>query len=477
MQVTFNHEHHQQKQQQKQNKRHPKKGRGGGGNNPLVISSPPPKQSQFDVLTKTVLKVFLKTRWNAEAKMLNLSQMKDSSDLREVSPDFNALAFCTKLFNVIGEIYVPMRLESISFSDNSITTLRHICTGLKNCEASVKNICLSKNKVSMLTEIDYLKPLNLREVMLNDNPIATHVEYVKHTVRKLSTVEMLDQVSVMQIRQELLPKLPPVAGGHKDDGLDMLGNFAAKYFKELDARQSETLLDAYDTNAIFSFTVDGSVTIPSLPRATNLFSFLLKNSHNIKTAQCRASPTQGLRKGRLKIVTFLLSLIFPAGFTTLHDSLAVDMKCLGQKLIATIHGKLTLRATSSGSSSSGGKNSNLTSTFCFDRTWILNPNTGGGEWPLSIMNDVFHLRSDSSNVMVGPSQNAPTPATPANPAPTTTTTTTTEMQMIQAVQQATGMTAERCKELLINTGGDVQASLKKFSEMKDNIPKEYFAQR
>eukprot|EP01006_Ploeotia_vitrea_P052123 TRINITY_DN67654_c6_g1_i2.p1 TRINITY_DN67654_c6_g1~~TRINITY_DN67654_c6_g1_i2.p1 ORF type:complete len:402 (+),score=48.58 TRINITY_DN67654_c6_g1_i2:50-1207(+) len=288
----------------------------------------------MDPTTKSLLKLFLSTRWDKTARLLDLSQLKSAEAFTGIGwvPDLNTLSFCTKLCSVISEIYVPLHVQSLSFSDNGISTLLHLSKCLSSSDISIANLCLSNNKLSMLSELDNLKDLRLREVMLTGNPVATHVQYKQYSIKKLSSLELLDGDPIMGLRATLMPRLPPVVGGHCDDTnkLDMLGKFTQKFLAAVDQRQQESLLDAYDKNALFSFTVDTKMTLPNVPRANQLFSNLLRVSHNLQTAQGKARPTQGVRQGRLKTVEAMFRVVWPDPFTTTHSDFQVDLKSFGE---------------------------------------------------------------------------------------------------------------------------------------------------
>lgn len=328
--------------------------------------------------------------------MLDLSSLIEAEDISELSPNLNAANFCNKLARCISEGKAwAQSLDSINMSYNNIATLKHLTTALLEYNVKLQNLSLSNNSIANIREVDYLVDMRLREVMLSDNPIAKKGdEYHRYVVKKLRTIELLDTISVKEWRKQLLPKLPDPCDSQMTTqaNADLVHAICGSYFKCIDEGRFEDLLDAYDADAFLTHVTEPQIRVYQSVNAKSYHQTMQYRSHNLLRLDCANTKdcTKNVYRGRIAISDALRKDMYSKLRDVTHDvsKFKCDAVVLGATVVATIHGVFHYKVE--------GERTNFSS--CFDRVFVLRPNTSGGVWPARIAND---------NVVIRCSQPAP----------------------------------------------------------------------
>lgn len=408
-------------------------------------------RNKVDGLTHRLLKLYMEKNWNPQAKALNLANLIESPDLSDMVPDFNKNMFCQKLCKIITETEeFAKNLESINLAGNKIYTLRHFCSAMQAYQLPLQNLCLSNNIIKELGEVDHLAEVKLREVMLDGNPVASRGdEYHRYVVKKLKTIQLLDGVDVRAWRKELLPKLPEVADSfcpQQEHGALIMA-FCQRYYKCVDEGDLSSLSDAYTNDAIFSYTLERD-PVPSQNhgKANAYHSGLFHKSHNLKTKR-NADNTANVKCKRDLVITSLRQLYgLDHGWKMSHavEQFKLDAFPLNDTILCTIHGSYKYWCPDA---------TQIEFKKCFDRTFLLVPNTANTGWPARIANDMLSLRANQVTPIVLPAEDLHT-----------------------QVKRATGMNDMFVAKLLEQANNNIEFALSLFNENKSQgkIPPEAF---
>jgi hypothetical protein len=365
------------------------KGKGGGPNRGGT--------GAMDKVATKLLNLYCEKKWNEQARMIDLSGLTKAEDVAELNVNLNNTHFCDRLALVIAQGGTwAGKLDSLNLSNNGIYSLKNLAQALNYHDVRIQNLALTGNKIKDLSEVDYLLDMRLREVLLKGNPIEQQGDsYHKYVVKKLRTVELLDQVSVKEWRKELLPKLPDPQDSCMTDHAQMVFQMCALYFAAVDQGNFDALLDAYDSKCVFSCVSEPSTRIFKFPGSKNYHANLQFKSHNLKLAYNVKKPWNCVFSGRSKIVEFLRNDLY-AKIKVKHDvsTFKADALTMGDTIVATLHGQFSY--------SFAGDRDNIEYQRCFDRVFILKPNRVGTEWPARISNDSVTIRSMQDTPMMLP---------------------------------------------------------------------------
>eukprot|EP01012_Entosiphon_sulcatum_P008153 TRINITY_DN1431_c0_g1_i1.p1 TRINITY_DN1431_c0_g1~~TRINITY_DN1431_c0_g1_i1.p1 ORF type:complete len:458 (+),score=66.98 TRINITY_DN1431_c0_g1_i1:403-1776(+) len=426
--------------------------RGGQGGKQWSVDQGGPRNNKVDGLTHNLLKLYMEKNWNGQAKALNLANVAESPDLKEVSPDFNKPLFCQKVCKIIAETEeFAKNLESINLAGNKIYTLKHFCSAIQSHQIPLQNLCLSNNAIKDLVEVDNLVECRLREVMLDGNPIASKGdEYHRYVVKKLKSIQLLDTVDVRSWRKDLLPKLPDTRDSFSmvpEQG-HLVIEFCRRFFGCIDQGDFSSLSDAYINDAIFSYTMERITSIaPTTHGKGNAYhSRLFQAQHNLRT---KRSDTANIKCKRDVVIGAMRQFYgVDHGWKCAHnvDELKIDCFPLNDTILCTVHGSYKYFCSDAPQTEY---------KKCFDRTFLLTKNEANTGWPARIANDMVNLRAIQGSPILMP---------PENP--------------FAQVKRQTGMNDNFVARLLEQTGNDVERALAVFfdNQSKGAIPPEAFVQ-
>ena len=105
-------------------------------------------------------------------------------------------------FTNIDIISQMKSLKLISLSSNKISSLKPF-QNLQN----LKELILRNNNIENIDEIDFLKTCNkLNFLWLEENPVCKNEEYKIHLIKTLPNLKNLDNIEVIQIKEEIKKK-------------------------------------------------------------------------------------------------------------------------------------------------------------------------------------------------------------------------------------------------------------------------------
>ncbi|KAJ9445584.1 Nuclear RNA export factor 1 [Diplonema papillatum] len=385
-----------------------------------------------------------------------------------LSCNFNAKSFVDVVFEILEDDFPT--IESLSIAGNSITSLGYFRAAAEEHHqlGFIRNLDLSNNKLHSFKELEMLKPFKLAEVILKGNPIAQSKDYAKEVISKLPTVEMIDQENVVELRSSLRPSFPPVndtfyfAEGTKD----VVFEFCRMFFAAIDEKAFDSeLINAYDSNCLFTLTTGQDLTIGSGVKAEQIIRNLRDAGHNLCKLKNEAAPAKTVHKGRIEAVEVLKKKVY-SGMSTTHDlqTFQVDTMSHGSLsppvISANVHGIVEFT-----SQSPSGK----TSSFkrCFDRVLVLAPAPAGSQWPAILVNDMLHLRAHRKSVVLKPANDDSAPPSVEE----------ARRKMLATVMSSnTKLTIEYATMCLDAANWDPVAAEQLFKEKQSELPPEAWKQ-
>lgn len=475
---------------------------------------------------------FVKQRWNAEARFLNLERMAEDDFIikNQLTPPGGSGS--GKELAVIFKLAKELKpeVQTISLAHNGIQTGALLST-LSHYLPRLANLSLEGNHLKMWRDLDHIagkkgKLEHLRELILKGNPIREleyqnnrAEKYKSEVARRFPSLEMLDQEAIVKISFDV-PQAStstvhvkrPAATTFPNEmmpsfvtGVDgtLISNFLMRFFPLYDNQRS-ALIDAYDPNATFSFSANTS--IPTRARIEGFHhSKEMPNQRKLEWAPWLNGGKGGSRNlsrmagGGEKLVKTLhvggeeavkAMVELPS---TKHDvSSAPEKFCVdawpishagATALFMTLHGQFT-ELPSEGIRS-------------FDRSFILAPAADGSRaklagWDVVILSDMLVVRAYSSHEAWRPGPllvqagDAPSTSTPAA-APTAlppqlppqvqealSRIPEPQRSLVLQVCQRTGLNVEFSVQCLEGNGWDLDRALANFEQVKGTLSRDAF---
>ncbi|KAG8779149.1 nuclear mRNA export, poly(A)+RNA binding protein [Serendipita sp. 397] len=396
------------------------------------IRSRLPKRTQnADVSVIQTWKTVIQSRYNAQARFLNLDNLSTDPELLSRGIPFNKIRESRELQVIMK---VASQLEpvpvTISLAHNGLDG-SHIFSSLHRYIPNVVNLSLTGNKVRSSKDMEiFAGPkwvlTKLRELILLDNPIYEMAlaqgkieEYRKEITRKFPSLEILDNVPVPHIRLSIAPTTPriplvpeaakafPTPMGSNAIATDIQAfvfNFLQRYLAGFDTSRP-SLHSAYTPASTFSFSYDS--TIPPQSRQRGVL-YKMPNQRKLDWSAWHSAGSRNLMKthgslqdARDRLFTGADDILVGLGLlpTTKHivaegekfvvDTVQMDLGA-GPQLFITIHGEFV---------EAPGVIDGIRS---FDRSLILSPAPDGSYakqngWDAMIISDQLNIRSYSSH--------------------------------------------------------------------------------
>jgi len=249
--------------------------------------------------------------------------------------------------------------------------------------STVANLSFDGNVITKFEELDSLKEIKLREIVLSNNPLKQTIDETKYrseVLRRFPNLKYLDGKKVEPLVSFGLPSymsgsLPPIKGNLFDSSQtqSLVETFLKKYFEMYDAEKRSDLVEAYTDNSYFSLSASSDT-----PHAYK------SKSRNLLYLKDAARKKMLLHVGKINIVHFLSSLP-----QTRHEFTDVRVDSFVMKDISTtpilyinIHGSFR-EATS-------------TTSLSYNRTFLLSPVQPNSSsaihgWPAVVLNDQLHV--------------------------------------------------------------------------------------
>jgi len=110
------------------------------------------------------------SRYDQTHNFLSLSGIVGDSRLSFLRQfDLNQEKSCGLFFKSFAQDLVKANIQSLDLSGNQLTTLRGISQSLSSLSC-LRNLSLANNQLSSFQELDYIKSLQLNELVLSGNP-------------------------------------------------------------------------------------------------------------------------------------------------------------------------------------------------------------------------------------------------------------------------------------------------------------------
>lgn len=445
----------------------------------VQVDQGPTGEQQEGNTTVQALRQFLRSRYNPQVKMLDLTNMKGDPLLQQVGV-FATASTSSKMFPALMKIADNERdmvVESVNLAQNNLQEVTSVTT-LAQSFPDLKNLSLADNQISRLRGIENWrhKFRNMRELILTGNPIIANEPTYKDEIMKMfPRLIMLDGNVVRDESQLDVLKLPlPVKHTffENPEVQSVSSNFLTSYFDLFD-RDRTQLLQLYDDMSMFSLSVNNQA--PRIITANNTmgphsWSAYIPMSRNMT----RISANQ--RQTKLSLGPQAIGNAFRRIPETKHtlvespEKFAIDVwRTQGVRqpddtgIVITIHGEFMERSQAHRS---------------FDRTFILLPGQMGN---MIVASDMFTVRAWSGHDAYKendqpPSQPpAPQAAEPNNVPPELVGLKEDQLMVIQNLMNQTRLTPQYARMCAEQANFDLQQALALFQQSQQQLPPDAFA--
>lgn len=237
-------------------------------------------------VTFQVLRGFLHSRYNQQAKFLNLAMMMSDPTLQAhemLSTPERAVKVFQALMKVAGENYPGV--ESISLEGNSLDNA-NLVSSVAQTYPSLLNLSLANNQINSIASFMKLKNQlpRLRELVLAGNPILQHPAFRSQASELVALFPRLLILDGVPVRNEAdLPKnslpAPIMPTFFEDEGVASLAPVFLTNFFELWDTNRPGLLALYDQASTFSLCYNGGA--PHLPTSKPAPASYIQMSRNL----------------------------------------------------------------------------------------------------------------------------------------------------------------------------------------------------
>lgn len=428
---------------------------------PLQINierTTPPNMPLTDELVDKI-KLVMSKRYNIEHKALNLKSFHTDEEFAGES--FYAPLWRSNVMNKVLTIIIDNipELKAIDLSNNKLNTssLEFFST-FKSKAKDLTILYLADNKIADTKPLERLKGLELVELKLTGNPVATSlgssytasIRKIFPKLQQLDGKELPKEISFdddeVTASTDIPASIPKMVKNEAASGVVL--TFLEQFFKLYDSDNRQPLLDAYHESAMFSLSAYG--------RHEQLSSYI-PESRNLKRVEYEKKRHDLLRRGRLSVVAFLSKLP-----KTEHDmnTFTLDVPFTSESLMTfTVTGCFRERDT---------KQSNIKH---FNRCFLVVPQNAG----FCIINETLFIcaATDISNrkAFVNP------PPVVAVAAPVPEIDVAAKQTLALAFSEKSGMNIEFSAKCLEENSWDFDKAAVVFSEAKAKgiIPPEAFA--
>ncbi|KAH8100008.1 hypothetical protein BXZ70DRAFT_939960 [Cristinia sonorae] len=381
---------------------------------------------------------FVQSRYNPEAKFLNLENMLDDDFIKKnnlVPPGApsSSQKEAAVIFKLAKELKPPV--ETLSLARNGLTSSVHLAA-IPHYLPNLKNLSLEGNALRSYKDMDLIAGRNgkleqLRELILTGNPVR-ELQYQNNRVdkyksemsRRFPRLEILDGEAVAKIgfdaphatgaSSSSVPaatSFPFEMGGPFVTGVDgsVVSKFLMQFFPLFDSQRT-ALFDAYHPSATFSFSAN--TNIPPRARVEGFhYSKDMPNQRKLEWPPWLMGGLGGSRnlsrmKGGMEKMAKTLHIGSEAAVkammdlpATEHDVVGAPEKfCIDAWPVSTADGAMNLFLTIHGQFTelpSRGIRS-------FDRSFILTPAPEGSRakqngWDVVVLSDQLCVRAYSSH--------------------------------------------------------------------------------
>lgn len=460
-------------------------------NNTSTVSAP-----KTQGVMVTALKGILSTRYNMNAKMLDLTNLiNEQSVIQNKFMSTNAMG--TKFFAALLTIASKEKLEieSINLSMNNLDNHTNWIHELALIYPNVKNMALGNNKISKPDVFNNVKTkfTMIRELILQGNPICQDPAALTKVVSMFPRLIIIDSTQVRD-EQKLnsILNFPVISKPNFFENGDLQNastDFVKSFLSCWDNNRMD-LMGLYTPQSQFSYQMDttsvsDSTSVNSTPNSWNNY---IPNSRNLKKVSQERTRMQRLSLGAEQI-----SKVFSSLPGTSHSpDLAMETMMYPQinGMMITIHGDFNEKSQPQVQSNEKrrGPRADLQKRS-FDRTWIIVP---GGNSGLLIVSDLLLIRNYCGNkgwstttAQLPPQGQPITPVGSASGVPPLSTSSPIpqpplsghspiQNEMAMKVQKETNLKPEFVIMLLEQSNWDYDTAGRNFMANRGNIPSDAF---
>ncbi|CAK7207659.1 nuclear mRNA export, poly(A)+RNA binding protein [Sporothrix eucalyptigena] len=441
-----------------------------------------PKLSQETMERKSQLQQVLATRYDAGAKLLNLSRLGEDpvligmgylEDKDRAEKTFKVLmAICDETFPTADA--KRDAVISVSLANNNIDWVGQVYD-LAETFPGIKNLDLSGNQFKQLKSMNRWRGRfrNLETLLMMGNPVETEDPNYKAELMQwfpklmnLSNIQVRtpEQVAAEEAARAAARPVPiPQYGSDFRDASGISEAFLTQFIQLYDSDRAQVAATFYDNASQFSLSVTTQTPrdsdTPVLPWAA-----YLRYSRNLTKITSRSARVQRLVKGAPMIKELWATLPqtrHPNLTTELHKYI-VDCHPLPgimdptnqsptgvDGLLLTLHGEFE---EIDPASSKVGKRS-------FTRTFVLGPAAPGGQTAFRVVSDMLSLRAHQ-------------------PIPDQSSNSSSEQEqkqaMIAELSKQTNMTPQYSEMCLAEASWKFDDAVAKFQELRPNLGPEVF---
>lgn len=457
--------------------------------------------------TMAMLKSVLARRYNADAKLLDLTSLGTDPDLK-ASAIFDSRSTTSKFFPALMKVLDNQfetaaakhdAILSVTLANNDLPNLTGV-TSLAQTLPQLRNLDLSNNAFKDLAAIEAWRRKfpKLDHLVLAPNPLEQkEPDYAIKVMNWYPKLRLLNNIQVRSDEDVTKPvqitDLPfPIRSPNFQDEGGIAENFLRTFFVGYDGDRNALAHHYYDAHSDFSLAVntqaprDPAGTVTSEAHDWDLY---IKRSRNLKKIQQLPARQARMYRGPQSIADAWASLP-----TTRHPDLATEaakwsIECqilsgvpdpTGASptgvdgFLITVHGEFNEIDVSTGA---------ITKTRSFDRVFTLGP---GGPTGVRVVNDMLTIRAYggaqafvpdeilanqalTNGVDAAAAVAAVIPGMPAGLTPEIAE------QMLIELQKQTGMVVGYAKDCLDQVQWDFNRALEIFNNVRANLPAEAFA--
>jgi len=365
------------------------------GNEKIFVQySNPPRdmngKSTRDLILEA-LRPILSSRFNKDKKILFLDGLGGQTQ-SGITFNFNALPFMKVMFISISENCPTV--TSISFVNDKIQSLEAF-SQLSKFLNLVENLNFASNDIQDINELIHLKSLNLKEIILENNPLllkTSEEKYRSEISAKLPSLKLLDGKKLQTLIYFGIPSdvklsstLPQLQGSlfENPSVRNLTENFLQSYIQFFDENRS-SLSDLYTDVSIFSMSCSLSKkfqTANSLRSGFQQFQFYKSHSRNLRWVTDIERKVSLMKIGRKNIIDSIRQ--FPQTKHCLDDILvdAFVLKSVASTEVLCIHVHSHFLEV----------NSNVKRSI--DHSFLLLSNSSTTSLPAVILNHQMHIRN------------------------------------------------------------------------------------
>ncbi|CAK7271396.1 nuclear mRNA export, poly(A)+RNA binding protein [Sporothrix epigloea] len=442
-----------------------------------------PKLSQETLERKTQLQQVLATRYDAAAKLLNLSRLGEDpvligmgylEDKDRAEKTFKVLmAICDETFPTADA--KREAVVSVSLANNNIDWVSQVFD-LAETFPDIKNLDLSGNMFKQLKSLNRWRGRfrNLETLLMMGSPVETEDPNFKSELMQwfpklmvLSNVQVRtpEQVAAEEAARAAARPIPiPQYGSDFRDASGISEAFLTQFIQLYDTDRAKAASIFYDEASQFSLSVTTQTPRDHSDSPVLPWAAYLRYSRNLTKITSRSARVQRLVKGVAMVKelwTTLPQTRHPNLTTDLHKYI-VDCHPLPgimdptnqsptgvDGLLLTLHGEFE---EIDPASSKVGKRS-------FTRTFILGPAAPGGQTAFRVVSDMLSLRAHQP--IPEPSASGPSELEQ-------------KQAMIAELCKMTGMTSQYSEMCLAEASWKFDDALAKFQELRPSLGPEVF---